>query len=78
MVGDDVVNDVGGAKGCGMKGILVRTGKYRSVMGFESHRYIQCACHNEFTDVVTMVHNHSIHTCSLFTVTMPHKRLFQS
>ena len=31
MVGDDLVNDVGGAKRCGMRGILVRTGKYRSV-----------------------------------------------
>ncbi len=29
MVGDDVVNDVGGAQRCGLTGILVRTGKYR-------------------------------------------------
>ncbi|XP_046888091.1 phospholysine phosphohistidine inorganic pyrophosphate phosphatase isoform X2 [Hypomesus transpacificus] len=28
MIGDDLVNDVGGAQHCGMKGILVRTGKY--------------------------------------------------
>ena len=31
MVGDDVLNDVGGAQGCGLTGILVRTGKYRYV-----------------------------------------------
>lgn len=31
MVGDDVLNDVGGAQGCGIMGILVRTGKYRCV-----------------------------------------------
>lgn len=32
MIGDDLVNDVGGAQQCGIKGIQVRTGKYRSVM----------------------------------------------
>ncbi|KAH9518555.1 hypothetical protein Btru_017130 [Bulinus truncatus] len=29
MVGDDIVNDVGGAQKCGLTGVLVRTGKYR-------------------------------------------------
>jgi phospholysine phosphohistidine inorganic pyrophosphate phosphatase len=29
MVGDDLVSDVGGAQSCGMRGILVRTGKFR-------------------------------------------------
>ncbi|XP_041670752.1 phospholysine phosphohistidine inorganic pyrophosphate phosphatase isoform X1 [Cheilinus undulatus] len=29
MIGDDLVNDVGGAQNCGMKGVQVRTGKYR-------------------------------------------------
>lgn len=29
MVGDDLVNDVGGAQRCGIKGVQVRTGKYR-------------------------------------------------
>uniref|UniRef100_A0A2C9JTR5 Phospholysine phosphohistidine inorganic pyrophosphate phosphatase n=1 Tax=Biomphalaria glabrata TaxID=6526 RepID=A0A2C9JTR5_BIOGL len=29
MVGDDIVNDVGGAQACGLAGVLVRTGKYR-------------------------------------------------
>lgn len=28
MVGDDVVTDVEGAQAAGMKGVLVRTGKY--------------------------------------------------
>lgn len=32
MIGDDLVNDVGGAQQCGIKGVQVRTGKYRSVM----------------------------------------------
>ena len=29
MVGDDLENDVGGAQANGIRGILVRTGKYR-------------------------------------------------
>ena len=29
MFGDDVVSDIGGAMKCGIRGILVRTGKYR-------------------------------------------------
>ena len=29
MIGDDLISDVGGAQGCGLAGILVRTGKYR-------------------------------------------------
>ena len=32
MVGDDTVNDVGGSKACGLKGVQVRTGKYRYVL----------------------------------------------
>ena len=30
MVGDDIESDIGGAQAVGMKGVLVRTGKYRS------------------------------------------------
>jgi HAD superfamily hydrolase (TIGR01458 family) len=30
MIGDDLYNDVGGAQLAGLKGILIRTGKYRS------------------------------------------------
>jgi HAD superfamily hydrolase (TIGR01458 family) len=29
MVGDDLDNDIAGAQGCGLKGVLVRTGKFR-------------------------------------------------
>ena len=29
MVGDDVVNDIGGARAAGIHGVLVRTGKFR-------------------------------------------------
>jgi phospholysine phosphohistidine inorganic pyrophosphate phosphatase len=29
MVGDDIVTDVGGARGAGIRGVLVRTGKFR-------------------------------------------------
>lgn len=29
MIGDDICSDVGGAQACGMRGVLVKTGKYR-------------------------------------------------
>ena len=29
MVGDDIINDIGGAQACGVKSILVETGKFR-------------------------------------------------
>lgn len=29
MIGDDIVSDVGGAQACGIRGVQVRTGKYR-------------------------------------------------
>lgn len=29
MIGDDIVGDVGGAQGAGLRGVLVRTGKFR-------------------------------------------------
>ncbi len=29
MIGDDIESDIGGARRAGMKGILVKTGKYR-------------------------------------------------
>ncbi|KAM4636517.1 phospholysine phosphohistidine inorganic pyrophosphate phosphatase-like [Discoglossus pictus] len=29
MIGDDIVNDIGGAQSCGIRAVLVRTGKYR-------------------------------------------------
>jgi ribonucleotide monophosphatase NagD (HAD superfamily) len=29
MIGDDIDSDIGGAQQAGLKGILVRTGKYR-------------------------------------------------
>ncbi|XP_063611854.1 phospholysine phosphohistidine inorganic pyrophosphate phosphatase-like isoform X1 [Penaeus indicus] len=38
MVGDDIVSDVGGAQKCGMRGVLVRTGKF--ISSWESHSYV--------------------------------------
>jgi len=29
MIGDDILNDVGGAQACGIRGVQVRTGKFR-------------------------------------------------
>ncbi len=39
MVGDDLESDIGGAQSCGMQGILVRTGKFRTdLLGTSSIR----------------------------------------
>jgi ribonucleotide monophosphatase NagD (HAD superfamily) len=32
MIGDDVHHDVGGAQAAGIRGVLVKTGKYRDVL----------------------------------------------
>ena len=37
MVGDDVVSDVGGAQKAGIRGVLVRTGKFRYSLENSSH-----------------------------------------
>uniref|UniRef100_A0A8C8SG29 Phospholysine phosphohistidine inorganic pyrophosphate phosphatase n=1 Tax=Pelusios castaneus TaxID=367368 RepID=A0A8C8SG29_9SAUR len=37
MIGDDIVNDVGGAQQCGLRGLQVRTGKYRPCDEQHSH-----------------------------------------
>lgn len=36
MIGDDLVNDIGGAQASGIRGILVRTGKYRPADEFDT------------------------------------------
>lgn len=36
MIGDDLISDVGGAQSAGMKGILVKTGKYRKETALQS------------------------------------------
>ena len=36
MVGDDVYNDVAGAQAAGIRGVLVKTGKYREDQVAES------------------------------------------
>lgn len=39
MIGDDIVGDVGGAQGAGLRGVLVRTGKYR--VADENHETVK-------------------------------------
>ena len=36
MVGDDIVSDIGGAQFAGLKGVLVKTGKYRQEIAEKS------------------------------------------
>lgn len=35
MIGDDIESDVGGAQACGLRGIQVRTGKFRLEIFFD-------------------------------------------
>jgi HAD superfamily hydrolase (TIGR01458 family) len=37
MIGDDIESDIGGAQGIGMRGVLVKTGKYREELAARSH-----------------------------------------
>jgi len=37
MIGDDINSDIGGAQKAGLRGILVKTGKYREELAGESH-----------------------------------------
>ncbi|XP_042891799.1 phospholysine phosphohistidine inorganic pyrophosphate phosphatase-like isoform X2 [Penaeus japonicus] len=39
MVGDDIVSDVGGAQNCGIRGVLVRTGKFTAP--WENHPVVK-------------------------------------
>lgn len=39
MIGDDIESDVGGAQACGLRGVLVKTGKFRP--GDETHPKIK-------------------------------------
>lgn len=39
MIGDDIEYDVGGAQECGLRGVLVKTGKFRQ--SDESHPKIK-------------------------------------
>lgn len=52
MIGDDLVNDVGGAQHYGIKGVQVRTGKYRSEM---SYSVICLVCWAEAASEVNVV-----------------------
>lgn len=51
MIGDDIVNDVGGAQKCGMRGIQVRTGKFRP--SDEHHPEVKADCYvDDLSDAV--------------------------
>ena len=44
MVGDDVVSDVGGAQKAGIRGVLVRTGKFRYSLELRENSSPQITC----------------------------------
>ena len=47
MVGDDVVSDVGGAQKAGIRGVLVRTGKFRYILwSSEKTPHILMTCYH--------------------------------
>ncbi|XP_051523893.1 phospholysine phosphohistidine inorganic pyrophosphate phosphatase [Myxocyprinus asiaticus] len=57
MIGDDLVNDVGGAQFCGMKGVQVRTGKFRP--SDENHPSVKAdACADNLAAAVDAILTH--------------------
>lgn len=51
LIGDDLLDDIGGAQAAGIPGILVRTGKYRA--GDEVHRDVRpAAVYDDFASAV--------------------------
>ncbi|XP_043912538.1 phospholysine phosphohistidine inorganic pyrophosphate phosphatase [Protopterus annectens] len=57
MIGDDIVNDVGGAQQCGMKALQVRTGKYRPCD--ECHPEVKADGYvNNLAEAVTLILEH--------------------
>jgi len=57
MVGDDLINDIGGAQRTGMKGVLVRTGKFRK--SDLSHSHVKpdfiIESINELEDILSLI-----------------------
>jgi len=54
MIGDDIFTDVGGAQSAGMRGILVRTGKFRNDV-FENSGIRPAAVINSVSDIRTLI-----------------------
>lgn len=44
MIGDDLPNDIGGAQACGIRGVLVRTGKFRPEDEDDSDHHPEGVC----------------------------------
>lgn len=56
MIGDDIVSDVGGAQKCGLRGVLVRTGKY--IPANENHPIVKPNfIANNLSDAVELIVN---------------------
>jgi HAD superfamily hydrolase (TIGR01458 family) len=54
MIGDDILTDIGGAQGVGMRGVLVRTGKFRKDV-CEKSTVIPAAIINSICDIGTLL-----------------------
>ncbi|MFA6363143.1 TIGR01458 family HAD-type hydrolase [Methanoregula sp.] len=54
MIGDDILTDIGGAQGAGMRGVLVRTGKFREDT-LENARVKPAAVINSLGDIRTIL-----------------------
>ena len=53
MIGDDINSDVGGAQRCGMRGVLVKTGKFRK--SDESHQVKPDATVDNFKSAIDSI-----------------------
>ncbi|MGB8309335.1 MAG: TIGR01458 family HAD-type hydrolase [Methanoregula sp.] len=54
MIGDDIFTDISGAQGAGIRGVLVKTGKFRNDV-FEKNTIQPAAVINSLGDIQTMI-----------------------
>ena len=67
MIGDDIVSDIGGAQACGMMGVQVRTGKFRSV--YKQNWFCDC---QEKLKFVLHIHKFCIRQTILCRINVNH------
>ncbi|XP_044301625.1 phospholysine phosphohistidine inorganic pyrophosphate phosphatase isoform X6 [Varanus komodoensis] len=63
MIGDDIVNDVGGAQHCGIRALQVRTGKYRLWVPCSFLKFCPSALYCSSENSAAAFHGHHAEPC---------------